>query len=116
MRKIERLMLEAIEQRKDWKLANTEVQCVYFPSPQHTIDRINVRLHGHTIATITPDKVEVCDCGWQTPTTKSRLNIILHTLCKGGVYQSSNKWYGVAENAEPWEIELGSHHSFARGA
>jgi hypothetical protein len=116
MRKIERLMLEAIEQRKDWKLANTEVQCVYFPSPQHTIDRINVRLHGHTIATITPDKVEVCDCGWQTPTTKSRLNIILHTLCRGGVYQSSNKWYGVAENAEPWEIELGSRHSFARGA
>jgi hypothetical protein len=115
MRKIERLMLAAIEQRKDWRLDNTEVQCVYFDHSNPAIDRVNVKLHGHTIAVVTPDNVDICDCGYQTATTKSRLNAILRALCNGaGVYQSSFKWYGVATGKSIWEIEPETTHCFPR--
>lgn len=113
MRKIEQQMLDAIRDRKDWKCSNTEVQCVQF-APGN-IDRIYVRLHGSTIAIVTRTDVEVSDCGWQTPTTKSRLNVILHALCGAGIYQKNHKWFGCAEGEQDWEIERGSRQLFYRG-
>lgn len=67
---------------------------------------IIVRLHGHKIATVTPTWVSVSDAGWQTPTTKDRLNRILApygarieqrdwtwSLCRDGRAES---WTGAA--------------------
>lgn len=113
MRKIEQQMLDAIRERKDWKCANTEVQCVHF-APGN-IDRIYVRLHGSTIAMITQTDVDVSDCGWQTPTTKSRLNAILRELCGAGIYQKNHKWFGYAEQEQDWLIPIGSRQLFYRG-
>ena len=113
MRMIERRMLAAIHERKDWRDSNTEVQCVSLPACN--IDKVFVRLHGHTIAMITPTDVDVCDCGWQTPTTKSRLNAILRELCGAGIYQRNHKWFAYAEGEKDWEIERGSRQLFYRG-
>ena len=59
-----------------------EVSCVY--------------LHGNLIATIDKYQVEVYDGGWQSKTTKSRLNAIINELCDGrhqGVYQHKWEWF-----------------------
>jgi hypothetical protein len=115
MRQIEKQMLTAIHSRKDWKSANTEVVVTYFAHAAKPIERTTVLLHGSPIAEITHDSVAVCDCGYQTPTTKSRLNAILHELCGAGIYQKAHKWYGTAIEESDWEIEPESRHVFVRG-
>jgi hypothetical protein len=115
MRLIERKMLQAIYSKTDWKCDNTEVVVTYFAHADKPIERINVYLHGSNIATITPDHVEICDCKYQTTTTKSRLNTILRELCGAGIYQKQHVWYATAEGKADWEIEKGSKHLFYRG-
>ena len=115
MRVIERQMLSAILDYKDWKNSNTEVSVVHFINKERPLNRVNVYLHGNHIAQITPDSVSICDCGWQTPTTKSRLNAILRELCGAGIYQKDHKWYGHAIEEQDWEIESNSRHIFVRG-
>jgi hypothetical protein len=89
MRKIEQLMNVAITNKKDWKLANTCVE--YFSG--HDISR--VYLHDNLIAEIGPTYVQLFDGGWQTVTTKSRLNAILsaHGLPGEGVFQKNFNWF-----------------------
>ena len=116
MRKIEQQMLKAIKERRDWRSDNTEVQVVSFPHNGANIDRIYVRLHGSTIAIITPDEVDISDCGWQTPTTKSRLNALLGNYCNAGIYQRNHTWYcRVDGDLHYSEITRGSRHVFKRG-
>ena len=74
MRKIEQQMIAAIKGNTDWKSANTEVI--------HTCDNVNspvshVYLHGNKIAEVGDDFLKLFDGGWQTTTTKSRLNALL---------------------------------------
>ena len=115
MRQIEKQMMQAIYSKKDWKCDNTEVVVTYFTHAAKPIERINVYLHGSNIAQITPDHVEVCDCKYQTATTKSRLNAILWELCGAGIYQKNHIWYATAEGEVDWEIEKGSKQLFYRG-
>ena len=117
MRKIEQQMLQAIAERRDWRCDNTQVEVVSFPHNGANIDRIYVRLHGSTIAIITPDEVDISDCGWQTPTTKSRLNVITFNLCEGKcIYQQNRVWYIDDRNGAPAvEMIRGSRHVFKRG-
>lgn len=102
MRTIEKKMLSAILERKDFRLDNTEVQVVHFPHPvdntDKIIDRINVRLHGHLIATIEPDKVTINNCGYRTATTKSRLSVIVREFCGAGVSQQNFEWFLTTVN------------------
>jgi hypothetical protein len=114
MRVIEQQLLDAIRNHKDWRSSNTSTECTYFAHGDRVIDRITVYLHNNPIAFITPTDVTICDCGWQTPTTKSRLNVILHALCGAGVYQKNHKWFGTAIEEQDWEIELNSRHCFVR--
>ena len=72
MRKIERQMIQAIQENKDLKVANTEVI-----SCSHVSD---VYLHGNLIARIGETWMELFDGGWQTNTTKSRLNALLQAF------------------------------------
>jgi len=90
MRKIEQEMCRAIVDRKNMRKANTEV--LYSPSR----DVSCVYLHGNLIAVVDKDTVQVYDGGWQSVTTKSRLNALINGLCDGrmfGVYQRDFTWY-----------------------
>ena len=89
MRKIETLMNQAIQEEKDWKLDNTEV--TYYSG--HDISR--VYLHNNLIAEIGPTYVQLFDGGWQTPTTKSRLNAILAAHGADGeyIFQKKGQWF-----------------------
>ena len=89
MRKIETLMNEAINKSVDWKLDNTEVS--YYSG--HDISR--VYLHNNLIAEIGPTYLQMFDGGWQTPTTKSRLNAILkaHGVDGEYIFQKKGEWF-----------------------
>jgi len=88
MRKIESLMNAAIKAGKNWSLANTTVT---------TADGVSVvHLHGNKIAEVGDDFVTVYDGGWQSNTTKSRLNAIINEFCcsyTDGVFQQQFAWY-----------------------
>ena len=115
MRQIEKQMLTAIHNRKDWKCANTQVTVTYFAHADRLIDRTTVFLHGSPIAQISPDTVTICDYGYQTTTTKSRLNAILGELCGASIYQKDHIWYGHALEEGDWKIEPNTSHCFVRG-
>ena len=94
MRKIEKNMITAIQNCEDWSNGNTSV--TQFEPYQTT----QVRLHGHLIAiirNIETDKyhrndIELSSCGWETATTKSRLNALLaYTPFK--IVQKDFEWF-----------------------
>ena len=90
MRLIEQQMCSAVINKNDWRKDNTEV--MYSPSR----DVCCVYLHKNLIATIDNNSVEIYDGGWQTNTTKSRLNALINELCDGvnqGVYQHKFEWF-----------------------
>ena len=93
MRKIERLMNDAITNGKDFKLDNTEVISCSNVS--------DVFLHGNLIARIGETWIELFDGGWQTNTTKSRLNAILSAHGNGEyVYQKDFQWFVSTNDGE----------------
>jgi hypothetical protein len=87
MRKIERMMNQAITNKVDWKSGNTEVEFYN--------DISTVFLHGNKIAEVGDNFVRLFDGGWQSNTTKSRLNAILqeHGLPGECVFQKQWTWF-----------------------
>jgi hypothetical protein len=87
MRKIEVQMNDAISNQKDWKSANTQVLT------EGDVSR--VFLHGHQIATIGENFIQLFDGGFQSNTTKSRLNAILaeHGVQGECVFQKNFEWF-----------------------
>lgn len=87
MRKIEQLMNAAITQEQDWSLDNTMVK---------NQDGVSfVFLHGNCIAQIGDTWMRLFDGGFQTKTTKSRLNALLQAHGIGGerVFQKAHQWF-----------------------
>jgi hypothetical protein len=85
MRKIEQEMIAAINERRSWKKDNTEVIVNASKYIDNYEVEICVLLYDNIIATIIPDsEITISDCGWQTVTTKSRLNVLLSEYTKGG--------------------------------
>ena len=93
MRKIESQMIEAIKQEKDWKSGNTKV--INFYNDGEKVVVTSVFLHDNLIAEVTDNNVTIFDGGWQTNTTKSRLNALCDAFCiEGeGVFQKNFNWY-----------------------
>ena len=87
MRKIEQQMNTAIaEGKSNWKLDNTRVV---------TVNEVaHVFLHDNKIAEIGEGFIVLMDGGWQSVTTKSRLNAILSENGLPGerVYQKDYVW------------------------
>ena len=88
MRKIEEQMNMAIRARKCWAGSNTTVRAYN--------DSIDVYLHGHCIAWL--DLIEnvwtLSSCGWETVTTKSRINALLEEFREGTrVIQKNWEWF-----------------------
>ena len=56
---------------------------------------VTVYLHNNAIARWQADKgvLTISNCGWETSTTKSRLNAILDAFNLGRIYQSKFVWY-----------------------
>ena len=95
MRKIERQMLQAIVDDKDWSKDNTRVE---------SRDGVKwIYLHGHCIAAYyphynkdTPSALHVNNCGYTTNTTKSRLNALIDFHCdvtRTGIFQKNWNWF-----------------------
>lgn len=106
MRKIEAEMIAAIRAHRSWKSGNTQVQI----SPED--NTAHVYLHGNLIATECSRGWMMCDCGWQTTTTKSRLNAILLALFDRPIryYQQNHQWRfrdnGITTIVEPHDMNL----------
>lgn len=50
-------------------------------------------LHGHPIAVRENGSLVISDCGYQTNTTKERLNGVLQHIGAGGISQKAFVWY-----------------------
>ena len=100
MRKIERQMNAAITAGKDWKSANTEVVACS--------NVCDVFLHGNLIARIGETWIELFDGGWQSNTTKSRLNAILaeHGIPGERVFQEKFTWFVNMKNANGEDMKV----------
>ena len=105
MRKIERQMNEAILNRKDFFSSNTSVEN-YVNNITGAREAV-VKLHGNHIATV-GETLQICDAGWQTVTTKSRLNALCNEFAYGCyVFQKNYEWFlGDADgNKMPFPTE-----------
>ena len=89
MRKIESLMNDAISNNANWQSGNTSV---HFNEEENVSV---VRLHGNKIAEVGDNFIRLFDGGWQTNTTKSRLNAILEEHGDDGdrVFQKNFDWF-----------------------
>jgi hypothetical protein len=86
-RKIEKAMNKAIANGDNWKQDNTAVV---------EADGISVvMLYGNKISEIGDNFIRLFDGGWQTNTTKSRLNAIIkeNSHPGEGVFQKAGKWF-----------------------
>ena len=80
----------AISNKADWSGSNTSV------SYNNSTNCSSIYLHGHQIATVDHNlkAVKLSSCGYETVTTKSRLNAILEEVkygCK--VFQKNFDWF-----------------------
>ena len=105
MRKIESQMCQAIKDNKSWKSGNTEVQYV-------GDDLSIVYLHGNKIAVVDDTTMSIFDGGWQSVTTKSRLNALCDEFCISGegVFQKNFQWYvrkfvGMAGQSKVYNVD-----------
>ena len=82
-------MCQAIQSNKNWTNANTTVHF----NEENGVSI--VRLHGNKIAEVSDDSMTIFDGGWQSTTTKSRLNALCDEFCVTGegVFQKNYKWY-----------------------
>ena len=104
MRKIEQQMNEAILNRKDFFKGNTSVENYITETGAR---EAVVKLHGNHIATV-GDTLQISDAGWQTVTTKSRLNALCNEFAEGCyVFQKNFDWFlGDADgNVLPFPTE-----------
>ena len=96
MRKLERQMNFAISNKANWSGSNTQVNY------NSNTNCSSIYLHGHQIATVDHNlkAVKLSSCGYQTVTTKSRLNAILEEVKYGcRVFQNQFDWF-VSYNDE----------------
>jgi hypothetical protein len=89
MRKIERQMLNAIANNSNWQSANTRVEF------DADTNESKVYLHGNHIADVGENYIRIYDGGWQSNTTKSRLNAIFSEcgIAGEGVFQKNYQWF-----------------------
>ena len=93
MRKIEQEMNAAIRYRRNFSKANTSVRC--FKTNGITTD-VDVFLHGNHIASLdtASNQLTIKDGGWQSVTTKSRLNALLDEFAHSmGIFKKDWVWY-----------------------
>ena len=106
MRLIEKQMNNAIRCNQNFQKDNTTVINIGTKS--------FVYLHGNHIATVGSDFLQIFDGGWQSNTTKSRLNALINEFCNAytdGVFQQNFCWFintaaGVRDFVNGYEFAL----------
>ena len=96
MRKLERQMNFAISNKGNWCGSNTQVNY------NSNTNCSTISLHGHQIATFDHNlkAVKLSSCGYETVTTKSRLNAMLDEVKYAAkVFQKNFDWF-VSYNDE----------------
>ena len=112
MRKIERQMVHAINcPGKRWNNSNTKVRW----SDDQTY--VEVLLHDHIIASINwaKNRAVISACGWETVTTKSRLNAILSDLVPGARINAKNFEWFFTYNDKTEKLQVKFRVAAARG-
>jgi len=90
MRKLERQMNFAISNKGNWAGSNTTVTYNEFTNCSQVL------LHGHNIASYDHNTsgLKLSSCGYETVTTKSRLNALLDEVKYGyKVFQKQFEWF-----------------------
>ena len=90
MRKLERQMNFAISNKGNWSGSNTQV------TYNENTNCSSVSLHGHHIATFDHNlkAVKLSSAGYETRTTKGRLNALLEEVNYGArVFQKDFDWF-----------------------
>ena len=90
MRQIEREMNTAIRNKQNFSKSNTMV------SYDAAENLSSVFLHGNRIADFdhAKGKAWISSCGWESVTTKSRLNAFLDEVAYGvGIFQKNWQWF-----------------------
>tara|TARA_S200000501_G_scaffold102773_1_gene96294 strand:- start:277 stop:597 length:321 start_codon:yes stop_codon:yes gene_type:complete len=88
MRKVEIQMNNAIRYRRNWAGSNTMVRV--------SREVVEIFLHGNHIASLdtATHKLTIKDGGWQSVTTKSRLNALLDEFVPSvGIFQKNWTWF-----------------------
>ena len=96
MRKLETRMNNAIRGRKNFSSGKTRVDTGSFFDNDVYCEESKVFLHGNHIATYDHVNKELAlfDGGWQSGTTKSRLNALCNEFATGfGVFQKNWDWF-----------------------
>lgn len=95
MRKVSKAIIKAFMAGESKRVGNTST------------DGLNIWLHGNLIASRDSSGLIVSDCGWQTVTTKERLNSLFLLLFRAGwvdihyrITQSDFEWF---INGEEWK-------------
>jgi hypothetical protein len=104
MRAITRAAVRAFRNWEDFRLGNTVVRGGDTGAVLY--------LHGHPIAAVERGRVTVTHAGWDTPTTKDRLNGVLSAVGCQGIYQKAGQWYWTdgTEFIDGWQ-EARQHES-----
>ena len=100
MRKLERQMNFAVSNKADWAGSNTQVNY------NENTNCSQVFLHGHQIATFdhSTRAIKLNSCGYETVTTKSRLNALLEEVKYGArVFQKKFEWF-VSYNGQTQDL------------
>ena len=102
MRKIEQQMNSALLRKTNWAGSNTTVSYNEFTNCS------SILLHGNQIATLDhhTNALKLSSCGYQTVTTKSRLNALLSEFKYGcRVFQKQFDWYlqNVNQTVDFWD-------------
>lgn len=114
MRKIEENMLHALRNEQGMSQGNTVVRRATMASEVggELFQVLNVYLHGNHIATLFEREVYVTLAGWDTPTTRSRLNAIVWAFARYHVSRVKGQtglWpTRLAPKAEPRPILMGA--------
>ena len=90
MRKLERQMNFAVSNKGNWSGSNTQVNY------NSNTNCSSIYLHGHQIATVDHNlkAVKLSSCGYETRTTKSRLNALLQEVKYGcSIFQKNFDWF-----------------------
>ena len=94
-------MNKAIKENRNWSSGNTQVVTNMGVS--------TVYLHGNKIALVDDTSMTIFDGGYQSNTTKSRLNALINEFCNcltDGVFQKDYLWF-IRDNNEVKEFKSG---------
>lgn len=101
MRKVEQQMLAALINCTSFKSGNTEVRDLTEDNAGESM--FMVFLHGNKIAEYWPDsrRLNIYDGGWESVTTKGRLNALLWEFAPAyGIMQKNWQWFLVEADRE----------------